>query len=99
MTQFSSSQCSKDIFSAVLNAAREMNLSMQEQNKDGFLFFEYPGNILSFGNKITVQVLKNGREKSVIRVTSISKFQLLDWGTNNRLENELLEGVKRQLGV
>lgn len=99
MKQFSFSQCSKEIFSAILKAAGEMNLSVQEKNREGFLFFEYAGDILSFGNKIDVEVLKDDDGKNVVKVISISKFQLLDWGTNDRIENELINGVKRQLGV
>lgn len=51
------------------------------------------GNLLSYGNKIIIEIDSQNNE-SEIRIASKSVGpQVLDWGTNNEIEEELFQRI------
>ncbi|MCB0742924.1 MAG: hypothetical protein KDC67_03380 [Ignavibacteriae bacterium] len=88
----------KEIFNATLKAANSLGLDIANSSvKTGEIKLYFNGNIFSFGNKINVSI--KGEEISEVIVSSVSSsgMQLFDWGTNKKLENELLEEIQNIL--
>lgn len=92
----------KKIFDALTKASRELNLEiMEESPADSKLRLAHNGNISSFGNIIEVSIKNKATNKNVIHVSSRSaaQIQLVDWGTNQKLESDLIDSVKTNLGL
>jgi hypothetical protein len=89
----------KTVYNAVLDAAEEMELDvLSESFEKGIIKLKYNGSLFSYGNSIRVKLnrLTRGCE---IKITSESSaaVQVIDWGTNDRLEDELLELIEEIL--
>jgi hypothetical protein len=91
----------KQIFNAVIRAAKNLDLEVNKKSMtDGYLELEHTGNLLSFGNKIDVKIKSPDNIKHIIKVSSRSSavFQIIDWGTNDKLESDILDEIKNILG-
>jgi len=56
------------------------------------------GNWFSYGNQINIEVRANGLEKAELYISSDSVWvQIFDWGTNDEIENKIVELVLESL--
>lgn len=96
MVTFSFKNGYKTVFDAVLEAADKIDLVIiRKSYEKGNVLLSYNGSLLSYGNKIKVKLIKLTRGCEItIESTSSAKVQVLDWGTNRRLENKLLVSIQ-----
>lgn len=90
----------QEIYSAVIQAAENIDLQLKE-DKEEYLRFHYAGNFFTFGNEINVIIETQGSEDFILIIESSSAaaIQLIDWGQNQRLEEELLSEIYEQLDL
>ena len=77
-----------------------MNLEVTDESvPEGRVALRRKGDLLSYGNRIDVNIKSIEPNKSTVRVSSRSSasIQLFDWGTNEKLESGLLEIMKEIL--
>lgn len=89
-----------DVFNATIYAAKEMELEIKTKSKtDGTIILKKSGSLLSYGNIITIQLKTTSGNKTSISINSKSSatIQLIDWGTNSDLEEELMDLIKERL--
>jgi isopentenyl phosphate kinase len=86
------------LITAIKKAAKELDLEIEENNTNETVLF-HGGGILSFGNRITVKIVQNGIDKIKVSISSKSaaQVQIIDWGTNDNLENDLMTELKNML--
>lgn len=88
----------KQIFDSVIRAAKNLDLEVNHKSlPDGFIVLEHTGNLLSFGNKIDVKIKSADNIKHVVHVSSRSyaAIQIIDWGTNDKLESDIINEIKK----
>jgi hypothetical protein len=87
-----------DIFNAVIYAAKEMDLEIKSKTECTFVL-KKSGSLLSYGNIITIQLKPAVGNRTSISISSQSSaaIQLIDWGTNSDLEEELMSLIKEKL--
>jgi len=91
----------KQIFDAVIQAAKNLDLEVNEKSvADNYIALEHAGSLLSYGNKIDVKIKTSEGNKHIVPVSSRSTaaVQLIDWGTNERLESNIIDEIKDILG-
>jgi hypothetical protein len=91
----------KKVFEAVKEAAAKLDLEIRDASSaNGRLSLYSRGGLLSFGNKIDVEIKIADTTKSIVKVSSQSAaaIQVIDWGTNRDLEEEIIAEVKSILG-
>ncbi|MEI9918945.1 MAG: hypothetical protein WDO14_09110 [Bacteroidota bacterium] len=84
------------VYKAVKTACNRLNLVIDRDDfEKGRISIYSEGDILSFGNKISISISKRGRD-SFLRISSKSAapIQLFDWGTNKDIEEDLMEEIK-----
>lgn len=89
----------KDVFDAVKKACGLLELSVTNQDlNSGRLKIKHEGSFLSFGNTIIVSIGRR-ETKTILKVASRSStlVQLIDWGTNRELEENIIREVKKIL--
>ena len=93
---FSSAQ----IFEAVKISAVNLEMEVKETKFNASLTLSSGGSFFSYGNVITVNIENVGILESLITVSSesASSLQLIDWGTNESLEKDIINEVERILG-
>lgn len=77
-----------------------MDLEIKTKSKtDGSIILNKIGNLLSYGNTITIQLKTTSSNKASIFINSESsaKIQLIDWEKNSDLEQELMDLIKDRL--
>lgn len=87
------------VFEALQKASSNLDWEIESSDlSKGKLKLFHRGGILSFGNEISVKVTTRN-SRSVIRVSSKSaaSIQVIDWGTNDRIEKDLVDEVKHIL--
>lgn len=85
-----------EVFEAAKTACKRLGLSIESSDSQkGRIRAFHSGNLLSFGNEITVNISTKER-KSTIRISSKSAaaIQVIDWGTNKDLELNLRDEIK-----
>lgn len=88
---------SKKLKKLINEVASDLELNVDEESKDNFKM-TYGGSILSFGNNVDITIKSNGNKGSTLLIESNSKFsaQLIDWGTNKKLEEKILSKIKER---
>ena len=90
--------CSKKkVFDAVKKAAILLKFEIVDESLiDGKLYLFSKGGLFSYGNRISVQIKSPNSAKSILKVyaDSAAAIQIIDWGTNSGLENDLVTQVK-----
>lgn len=86
------------LITAIKKAANELELDIEENNPNEIILF-HGGGLLSFGNRITVKIAQSGNDKIKVSISSKSaaQVQIIDWGTNDNLENDLMTELKNML--
>jgi len=87
----------KETFELVKKAAKKIGLVLEDESiSKGLLCLYSDGNFFSFGNKIDVMISTNMQSDCLINVSSRSsaKLQIIDWGTNDELEQLLIEEIQ-----
>ncbi len=82
------------LITAIKKAAKELDLEIEENNTNETVLF-HGGGILS----LTVKIVQNGIDKIKVSISSKSaaQVQIIDWGTNDNLENDLMTELKNML--
>lgn len=85
----------KDAVNGIKSVANILELELIEQKSDSFVFSKKAG-LLSYGNILTIKISTIEKSKQKISITSVSlsKIQLIDWGTNSDLEEEFIDLLK-----
>lgn len=98
MKQASFHTSKNQIIGAIKKAAKELELDIEENNTNEIILF-HGGGLLSFGNRITVKIAQSGNDKIKVSISSKSaaQVQIIDWGTNDNLENDLMTELKNML--
>lgn len=88
----------KKLREIVFQVASDLDWSIKNENEE-LISLTYEGDLFSFGNKIEIEIIPNGRRSSQLKVKSKSQFaiQLLDWGKNRELEEEFMEEIKDRI--
>jgi len=88
----------KTVIAAIKKAAKQMDLEFEEVSGNEITLY-HGGGLLSFGNKITVKISSSESDKTKVNISSRSaaEIQLIDWGTNDKLENDLINELKNIL--
>ncbi len=86
------------LVTAIKKAAKKFDLEIEENNSNEIVLF-HGGGLFSFGNKITVKIAQSGYDKIKVSISSksVAQLQLIDWGTNDNLENDLMTELKNML--
>jgi isopentenyl phosphate kinase len=86
------------LITAIKKAAKELDLEIEENNTNEIVLF-HGGGILSFGNRIRIKFTQSGYDKIKVSISSKSavQVQIIDWGTNDNLENDLMTELKNML--
>lgn len=87
----------KIVFQAIENALAELQIEIEDYSiETGRIQAYFGGNLLSFGNNIEILVKSVNQQKTTVKVESISaaQVQLIDWGTNEKLEKKIISGIK-----
>lgn len=90
----------KQVLNAVKQAAKNLDLEIQNKSEiKGTLQLYSNGGLFSYGNRIDVELTETESSRVIVKVLSESSaaIQLIDWGTNDRLEKNLIEEVKNIL--
>jgi ribosomal protein S1 len=90
----------KSIFDATVQAANSLDLVVNRNSfADGHIELEHPGSLLSYGNIIEIKIKSADNNKHIVFVSSrsMAQIQLIDWGTNDRLESSITETIKEIL--
>lgn len=98
MKQSTFNKPKKTVISAIKKAAKQMDLELEEISDNEIILY-HGGGLLSFGNKVTVKFSQSESDKTKVNVSSRSaaEIQLIDWGTNDKLENDLIKELKNIL--
>lgn len=98
MKQSTFNKPKKTVIAAIKKAAKQMDLELEEISGNEIILY-HGGGLLSFGNKMTVKILQSESDKTKVNVSSRSaaEIQLIDWGTNDKLENDLIKELKNIL--
>lgn len=87
----------KQVFEAAEDALTELEIEIEESSlKSGTIKAYYGGNMLSFGNNVEVSVKTTQTKKTTVKVesTTWAQLQVVDWGTNDKLEEKIISGIK-----
>lgn len=95
MKQSTFNKPKKTVIAAIKKAAKQLDLEIEEVDGNEISLY-HGGGLLSFGNKISVEIMENDPNKTKVRVSSRSaaQIQIIDWGTNESLENNLINELK-----
>ena len=87
----------KEVVKIIKEAAYRCNLELTNQNTSRSLFeFYKSGNLLSFGNNITVSLTANNSVIEIkVKSESSAPIQLVDWGINNGIEEDLIIEIRK----
>ncbi len=98
MKQSTFNKPKKTVIAAIKKAAKQMDLELEEISGNEITLY-HGGGLLSFGNKIAVKISESEPNKTKVNVSSRSaaEIQLIDWGTNDKLENDLIKELKNTL--
>ncbi|MCC5927819.1 MAG: DUF1499 domain-containing protein [Cyclobacteriaceae bacterium] len=98
MKQSTFNKPNNTVIAAIKKAAKQMDLELEEVSGNEITLY-HGGGLLSFGNKITVKISESEPNKTKVIVSSRSaaEIQLIDWGTNEKLENDLIKELKNIL--
>ena len=85
------------IIKTIETVLRKLNLEIISTDFNNLVIeAKKSGSFLSFGNTIFISIKKS--KKSGVRVyvdsESSAPIQLIDWGTNEQIENEIIEHLK-----
>ncbi|MGV3598240.1 MAG: DUF1499 domain-containing protein [Bacteroidota bacterium] len=97
MKQFTLKVSKRLAFETVLKVAEELDWEVEEKSlSKGTIQLYYDGDLLSFGNKIdiTIDILSESKTSLQIEARSAAQVQLIDWGTNDRLEDKQEDAIK-----
>lgn len=84
----------------VQTALKNLEISVDEINsKEGIIKASHPGNILSWGNHIEIKITKEENKIIKLTILSSSEAQLISWGTNTEIENNIINEVTKIIGV
>lgn len=90
----------KKVFAAVKEAAviLDMEIEFSSLDKGEIELFKGAG-IFSFGNRIAVKIASINSLTTEIQISSRSaaQVQLIDWGTNDTIENEVHAEIRKIL--
>lgn len=86
------------LISAIKKAANELDLEIEENNSNEIVLL-HSGGLLSFGSRITVKIAQSENDNIKVSISSKSaaQVQIIDWGTNDNLENDLMTELKNML--
>ena len=87
----------KQVFEAAEDALEELEIEIEDSSlKAGIIKAHYGGNMLSFGNNIEVSIKTTSTKKTTIEIesTTWAQLQIVDWGTNDKLEEKIISGIK-----
>ncbi len=88
------------VFDAVKKAAEKLGLEVKSNSiSNGKISLYSDGGIFSFGNKIDISIKYADPKKTVLQVNSRSAaaIQIIDWGTNEDLEKNIINEVNNLL--
>ena len=100
MRDFKIKQSKQDAFKLIKKAALNMGLNLREESHtSGTLNMTSDGSLFSFGNNIDIKISKTGQSECSVKVSSKSAvlFQLIDWGVNKEIEEQLVQEIKKIL--
>ena len=89
----------REIFNACKVAIQKCGFNIESfDEKDGYIYASSPPSIFSWGEDITVEIRKISPDETSVKVESMPKAQLFDWGKsreNERRIMEILENILR----
>jgi hypothetical protein len=84
------------VFNACLNALEKLAIAVNEKNElMGFIVASTNAELLSFGNDIRIEMSIQDGDYTILTVTSKScvSLQIIDWGTNKKIEEAIVNEV------
>ncbi len=82
-----------ELFPICLDVLRKLEINIIYKNKsEGIITGETASSIWSWGESISIKLEKAGNN-TVVKVKSDSKAQLIDWGKNQRNEENILNTI------
>jgi hypothetical protein len=88
----------RDTIKLIKQAALNIGLGIEKESfVSGRLDLIHNGSFFSFGNKIEVIVSTFDNSKCLIKINSRSSamLQILDWGTNREIEEQLMMEIQK----
>lgn len=92
----------EEVYEAIRQAAVNLDWTVsRDELENGLIVFDYGGDLLSFGNVIEVAVRVEAELSLSIVVTSRSaaQIQLIDWGKNDELEEQIIAETRKLLQI
>lgn len=92
----------KSVFYAVKKASINLDIEVLEESySKGRIYLKNRGNLLSFGNDITIKINNSESKKCLLTISSQSaaSFQIIDWGVNDDLENMIYNEIIKILQI
>lgn len=88
----------KRVFNTLIEVCETLDLNIEDQEEFHLEVSSGMG-ILSFGNVVSISVDTVGKRSCVVEVSSKSSapIQLIDWGTNSDLEEQILSELSTNL--
>jgi hypothetical protein len=98
MKEISVNKSKEKIIETIRLIANELQLEISEINDNSVIMY-FNGNLLSFGNKIIIDIQKINSSEYTIKINSISDFplQIIDWGMNKKLETDIMKKLIKEL--
>lgn len=87
----------RKVYDACENALINLGMSAEYKNREkGIISASSSTNIFSWGETIDITITAKGTS-TIVRVESESKAQLLDWGKNEKNEENILNEIQEIL--
>lgn len=95
MRTFQMEKATEEVFRNCKKALSELKFSIEkEDEKAGELIAVSTVSLLSFGNRVTIQLMADqGYTNVSLNSQSLAAIQLIDWGVNSDLEQQLEESI------
>lgn len=84
------------LFNSSLSAAAALSWEITLANREsGFIQAKVPMNLRTFGNLVTIEIVRISPNNTRLKVSSTSS-QILDWGKNSSNAEEFIKKLNRQ---
>ena len=88
----------KEVFNACKTAIKKCGFIIESfDEKKGYIYASSPPSIFSWGEEITIEVKRKDAKSTEVRVSSMPKAQLFDWGKSRENERRIMESLEDML--
>lgn len=85
----------RDLFDALKDVLGELNISITDASfNKGVIVGKTKASFLSWGETISIKLTPIDSCITMVEIESSSNAQLIDWGTNSKNENDILNKIK-----